>query len=537
MRLPKMFCALLAVVCFAPVPLLHAQSDKPADDSAQSKPATKAASEDEVQQLRREVAALRAQIQKLVEAKGQPEAGAHLVQATAVLATNSQPASNASQPEVTVESSEEAAEPPAEPYVIQAPKKDSTAPVTAGWNGEHFFIKSADGQFQIQPYGYVQTDYRSYWGDGSPANTFSVRRGRFGFQGNYGSHYQFGILVDAASTTGSTIRDVYLNAKFNNAFQIQGGQFKEPFAQELNAGITNIDFMDRGLQSALYPSAASAFRSPGITIHGDIKGGEIQYWAGAFNGKGFSINNTTSVPETVGRLRFYPWRSKPDSALHGLAFGGSVAYSMSRGLSNEQSPPMQIPDGAYNWFPQFPVNGNVWRYEGEFTYLKGPWALRDEYVAAQWNRTGVGTLELGGLGFSSLPNIRFQAWNSAITYLLTGENRPENGTPRVKHPVFGPSTEAGGAGARGLGAWELGFRYSGIQGNEPGVFINNIFTPQLVPTFNQHTDQFTFGVNWYLNYWVRFQADVDIDRLKEPSTIGAVPQNYVVVEERLQYRF
>jgi phosphate-selective porin len=234
-------------------------------------------------------------------------------------------------------------------------------------------------------------------------------------------------------------------------------------------------------------------------------------------------------------VRFYPWRNKKDFWLHEFAFGGSIAYSMNRGLSHEISPSGNINDGAYIWFPQFPVNGNVWRYEGEFTFIHGPLALRDEYVLASFNRTGVGTLQLGGLGFANLPNIRYQGWSSAITYLLTKERRPENGTPRVKHPVFGPLTE--GSSERGWGAWELAFRYSGIQGNEPGIFFNNVFTPQLVPTFNQHTDQFTFGVNWYLNYWVKFQSNIDIDQLKQPSTIGAVPQTYLTFQQRLQFRF
>jgi phosphate-selective porin len=101
--------------------------------------------------------------------------------------------------------------------------------------------------------------------------------------------------------------------------------------------------------------------------------------------------------------------------------------------------------------------------------------------------------------------------------------------------VFGPETPGGGG--RGLGAWEVAFRYSGIQGNEPGIFFNNLQTPQNLPTFNRHTDEFSFGVNWYLNYWVRFQSNFNIDRLKQPSTIGATPQNYYVFEQRLQYRF
>jgi hypothetical protein len=34
------------------------------------------------------------------------------------------------------------------------------------------FIKSTDGKFQMQPYGYFQSDYRAYKGDGAPSNTF-----------------------------------------------------------------------------------------------------------------------------------------------------------------------------------------------------------------------------------------------------------------------------------------------------------------------------------------------------------------------------
>src|SRR6202011_4805803 len=85
-----------------------------------------------------------------------------------------------------------------------AEKKD--APLAAGWSGEHFFIKSADGQFSISPYGYLDTDYRAYKGDGAPANTFVIRRARFGFQGNYGSHFDFALLTDANATTGATVR-------------------------------------------------------------------------------------------------------------------------------------------------------------------------------------------------------------------------------------------------------------------------------------------------------------------------------------------
>jgi phosphate-selective porin OprO and OprP len=544
-------CVLLAVLALGlagALPPAHAQSDKSAGDGAKAAPAT--ASKAEVDELRKELASqrraieqLQAMIERLINtsapANTLPTDGARLVNTT--LTSPIAEAAPAAAPTAAAAVSSEVAEAamPAEPLETQA-KSSSNPPVTSGFNGEHFFIRSANGQFELQPYGYVQTNYSAYNGDGAPPDSFSVRRARFGFQGNYGDHYQFALLIDAAPATvagvqQAVLRDLYLNWKFTNKFQIQVGQFKEPFSQEELTGVTNLDFAERGIETRLYPSAVSAFRSPGITIHGDLNHGVVQYWVGAFNGKGYALNNTTSVPETMGRIRFYPWRNHKDSALNKFAFGGSIAYSTTRGLSGEQTPTMVVNDGAYTWFPAFPVNGNVWRYLGEFTYIKGPLAFRDEYVAASFNRTGVGTEELGGLGFANLPNIRYQGWDSAVTYIITKEMRPENGTPRVTHPVFGPSSDGGNG--RGWGAWEVAARYSGIQGNEPGVFFDNPFTPQLVPTYNYHTDQFTVGVNWYLNYWVKFQTNLDIDRLKDVSTIGVVPQNYYVFIQRLQFRF
>jgi phosphate-selective porin len=151
------------------------------------------------------------------------------------------------------------------------------------------------------------------------------------------------------------------------------------------------------------------------------------------------------------------------------------------------------------------------------------------------SRNNVGSEQAGGLGFISLPSIVAKAWDVSATYLLTGEKRPENGTPRVRRPLFGPDTP-GGQG-RGLGAWELAFRFTGIQAKEPGANLLDYYTPGFVPTFDYHTIEYTAGVNWYPNYWVKYVLNVGIDQLKDPSTIGAVPQNYFVVTQRLQFRF
>jgi len=526
-----------------------AQTQEPADKSGT--PASASASKEEVNELRSEVAAqrktieeLKAMVQQLVAGKTAPAADGTSAQVKP--AAESAPATASVQP-VNGTATDNAhlmntilvqPGPESEAGIIDqgqpaAPKKD--APLTAGWNGEHFFIKSPDGQFSISPYGYVDTDYRAYKGDGAPSDTFLVRRARFGFQGNYGSHFDFALLTDANSTTGAIVRDVYLNVRIRPEFQFQAGQFKEPFAQETGIGATNLDFVERGLQALLYPSAVTAFRSPGITIHGDIDGGVMQYWVGAFNGRGGVAANVTNEPEFVGRLRFYPWRKTKNEWLKQFALGGSISHARSRGLSNDVSFSGTLPDATYSFFPQLRINGPIERYEGEFTYLKGPFALRGEYVQEQEQRDSVGSEQVGGLGFFTLPGIGAKAWNIGTTYLLTGEKRPENGTPRVRHPLFGPDTP-GGTG-RGWGAWELGVRYSGIQANAPSANFYNYFTPGFVPQYDYHTDEITFGINWYMNYWVKYQFNVNIDQLHQPSITGQEPQNFFALTQELQFRF
>jgi phosphate-selective porin OprO and OprP len=529
----------------APVSLVHAQGT---ESASQAKGSTSAgATEEEVNQLRSELAAQRATIEELKAlVEKLAESKTHAVDGTAQIrpASDSPSTEATAQPVALPEKSGvhlmnavlvqpvPAPAPVVDQAPAMAPKKDT--PLTAGWSGEHFFIKSPDGQFSINPYGYVNTDYRAYKGDGAPSDTFMLRQARFGFQGSYGSHFDFALLSDAAATSGSVVRDVYLNIRWKPELQFQAGQFKAPFAQETGIGDTSLDFVERGFQSMLYPSAASAYRSPGVALHGDISGGVVQYWVGAFNGKGYALANTTNEPEIIGRLRFYPWRKSKSEWFKQLAFGGSIDHARARGLSGDQSFSGTLPDGAYNFFPQFAINGPIERYNGEFTYLKSRFSLRGEYDQLNQFRQNVGSEQAGGLGFLSLPGITAKAWDLSTTYLLTGEKRPENGTPRVNRPMFGPDTP-GGKG-RGLGAWELAFRFTGIQAKEPGEGFD-YYTLGYVPTFDEHTFEYTAGLNWYPNYWVKYVLNVGIDQLKQPSVIGAEPQNYFVVLQRLQFRF
>ncbi len=547
MRSLKWSFVLVTLFFVACGPLAFAQSAKPSDDSTQSNPTAKAASEEEVQQLRREVAELKAQIQRLVTASAPAQGGAaHLVQATAVAGSDVSASSAAPSAASSDSSSSTPAATSADIDALQKEidilqKKASDAPgPTAGFNGEHFFLKSPDGQFTLMPVGYLNAQYSFYNGDGAPADTFAIRRARFGVQGSYGSQLDYAFLFETASSL--TIRDAYVDFKPWSWLKIMGGQYKLPFSMEVGTADTNVQFADRSINSVLYPDAGGAFRAPGVDIHGDLAGGRAQYWVGVFNGQGLLAASTTNEVEVSGKVRFSPWRNSSNSFLKGFSFGGAAEHSRSKGLANELSFSGLLTDGTYTFFPQYRINGAVERYNAQFSWLMGSLGVRGEYTQLLEKRSNIGSFQLGGAGYNTLPGIVGKGTYLAANYLLTGEKEPENAIPRVKHPVIGPNSP-GESGGPGWGAWELKARYSWLQGRAAGSTCDATtipacpITPVIFPLQSDHTEQWTFGVNWYLNYWVLVKSDVNINQLKDPSVQGILPRNYFVVIEGIQFRF
>jgi len=346
-------------------------------------------------------------------------------------------------------------------------------------------------------------------------------------------------LFDSAATNGISIRDAFIDFKPWSFFKIEGGQFKVPFSQEVSTGDTNVEFIERSITSVLYPDASGTFRAPGIMAHGDFAGGALQYWVAMVNGQGLLTSSTTNEPEVTGRVRVYPFKNSSNAFLKGFAFGGSAEHSRSRGLSNEVSFNGALNDAAYTFFPQFRINGGIERYNGHFQWLDGPWGIRGEYTQILEKRVGVGSEQVGGIGFLSLPGVVGRGAYGQISYMLTGEREQENAIPRVKHPVIGPASP-GESGGPGFGAWQLKFRYSWIEGKAPGFACGPPecpITPVIFPAYGEHTSQITGGFNWYLNYWVLLKFDVNVDRLVNPSVQGISSGNYYVILQGVQFRF
>jgi phosphate-selective porin OprO/OprP len=404
-------------------------------------------------------------------------------------------------------------EPPAFP---PPPPPEKGEPI-AGWNGEHFFLQTPDSNFNLQPYGYVQFDYRAYWGNGAPPNTFLIRRARFGFQGRYDRYYEFRMLADFADTNSTLVRDFVLNVNYFAELQLTAGQFVEPFGQEVaSTSVQFIDFVERGLTSLLYPSTPN-FRSPGVMLHGDLAKGVFSYWAGVFNGKGNLAFNTTNEPEVLARIRIYPFKGG-SRWLKGFAFGGAIGHQRNRGLSNELSFNALVGDRSFTLIPQIPVNGPAERWNGELTWIVGPGALRAEYDELRQLRRSL------DVGFADLPQLRARAVNVDLTFLITGEPRPENGQPKPFSPFLTPQHEAG------TGAIEVKARYSYLWARALGDPINGF------PDIRNSVHEISFGINWYPSFLVRYMIDFNIYKINEVTAGGALPQWLPVLLQRIQFR-
>jgi phosphate-selective porin OprO/OprP len=390
-------------------------------------------------------------------------------------------------------------------------KEQKPPALLAGWDNNHAFLRSADGNFVTNLTGYAQLDFRGYQSGNQsalhPASTFLVRRARIALEGKVAQYYDFKVEGDFADTTSTLLRDAYVRVHRKDQFQVTAGQFKEPFGQEELRSDAFTDFVERSLPDLLAPS-----RSPGVMVSGLLHKGTIEYYLGAFNGKGLLANNTVGRPEAVVRLRYSPWKNTKDFWLNGLSFGG--AYAQGRNALGALSIRGQTESRSFTFFAPDTVNGSTIRANGELTWLLGPASFRAEYDQVNQARTALGAKGV------NLPGVVSKGYMAQFTYLLTGEKKPDSGAVAPKNNLFGDSQNP-----TGFGAWEIKVRYSNLQMLDGTVKSN-------------HAGTFFFGPNWYLNRFVRYVLDLGVERFGDPArTPRPGDRHYFVVLSRVQLAF
>lgn len=353
-----------------------------------------------------------------------------------------------------------------------AEKEGASASLLAGWTGSHPYIRSKDGNLEVEFGGHLQLDWRSYTGIATPPSSFFIRRARLEAGGQLFKNYEYKVQADFADTGSTLLRDGFININYAKEAQFQFGQFKAPFSQEELQSSKYIDFVERSSVNNLAPG-----RTPGLMLHGQVLNGVLEYSAGAFNGRRELAANNSSTPEGYLRLRLTP--------IKGLSFGG--VFSDGR-HNNDNSFRGRTASQSVVFFRPVPVNGEIVRANGEFWWRYKGFSLRGEYDQTHQARQGLGP------GGGNLPGVIGKGYVLQTTYLLTGESKGEGGvTPKT---TFLESPH-------GRGAWELAFRYENLQ-------MHDSENPN-------RAEAFTLGVNWWLSRFVRYQSNFVLERFKDPQ--------------------
>jgi hypothetical protein len=168
---------------------------------------------------------------------------------------------------------------------------------------------------------------------GKITNTFMLKRVRFVVKGTVNDHFSANLLVNFAEFSSDPANKVLENAfvkyTLNKHFNVQAGQFRPFFGIEdvvQNDIIRTLDYSNQ-----YYAFGASGWQSfqTGVAVFGNInKGGQLRYYAGAYNG-----NNRNQATDNDNSKNVYG-RLEADVTKH-LSLGINAAQgSLGAGTGN-----------------------------------------------------------------------------------------------------------------------------------------------------------------------------------------------------------
>ncbi len=404
-----------------------------------------------------------------------------------------------------------------------------------------FGIKSADGAFQLNFHGQIQTDGRDYInnsgsssGNSNATNikttdTFLLKQFRPIIQGVIYDKYDF-LFVPDFGNGKIIVLDAFVNAKFAPSFQVEIGKQKTPFGLERLQADVDSKFITPGLTNNLVPN-----RDIGLQLHGLVANNTTDYALGVFdgvidgNGTDYYTNSDTdnnSAKEFVARVFTKPFKNTP-GLLQGLGFGLATTYTNFTGsglgvnAATAQSPSQSnLPSfrsslGQLTFFNYRTAaagsnatggtfaDGKQLRISPQLYYYAGPFGLFGEYV--QENQS-VSKINAGTKRSSTLSN---NAWQIVASWMLTGEDASfNNPTPKQSFDL---------TNGTGLGAWELVARFAELNVD------NQAFSPfgtgtAVVQQANSYADPrasvrqasaWAAGINWYLNKNLKVALDYE----------------------------
>jgi phosphate-selective porin OprO/OprP len=356
-----------------------------------------------------------------------------------------------------------------------------------------------------------QGDFRSFSPElDTDEGVFDLRRTRVGIEGTFLKNIEFEVEyelrdvlrpIENGDETASSaqLRDAYVNLTYFEDFQIKAGKFKIPFGLDQLTGPTRLDFINR---SRIGDTLAPA-RDVGIVVHGRVFKRGLSYEAGLFERDGENArpgDNPGAERTFAGRLTGTPLRllALPGvfkTAELGVAFTSSTVPEGAKGIrARTVARKIFFPLSGDRMF----VHGQRLRVGTELNWMPGPFSVKGEFIHMRDERLAQ------SLRGTDLPDLISRGWYLSGSWAVTGEKKASGIEPRRELlPKMG------------MGAVELAIRYEQIRfgsSEHPGAPLRHTRAANLVPASDR---VWTFGVNWYLNRWIKVQFNGIRERIED----------------------
>lgn len=392
----------------------------------------------------------------------------------------------------------QAEERPAPVTVPPAEEEKKPEPLVGYKDG--FFVKSEDGNFEAKLTQWFRAQYRSWSiGETRRDDTFSIPGARTRLDTNFLKKYRVYVDYDLAT---NRLFDGFVNVAFSPAFQLQMGQYKEPFGLEEAISCPTLECLYKSLLGNLVPG-----RDMGLMLHGKFFEGDIlRYQVGIFNGVPFRREaDSNRDKDFAGRLILRPFGASANETVKDLQF----AASLTAGNQDLSIAGAGFSDEAGSRFFQYATGVRAYddraRWGVGVAWPIGPCMLRSEYVTTDMGlRRSTGTMWLD-------EEVEMDAWYLQASWIVTGETKKIGKLLEPERP-FDPSEGH-------WGCLELVARYSELNLDDD-IFDGGYAAAGLWPG---DTTGVTFGLNWGIMKQLRLSLNYVHTRYEEDIIIEGEP--------------
>ncbi|MEW6441967.1 MAG: porin [bacterium] len=371
-----------------------------------------------------------------------------------------------------------------------------------------FVISTADEEFVLKIKGNTHLDSRFYGSNSKSPSTFDIRQARLDLQGDLFGFISFRLQPELADNP--YIRNAYVEMNFREWLQLRAGQVKPPFSTDWWTQDNNVNFMERGAGTPVYP-----FLDRGFWLLGSFFGRSVTYNLSVWTGAGIELDSPRGDiddhKDFIGKLFVSPFITAKDVPfvrnLHLCIEGTYGRETVATTRFETSAYRAAIYDDRYwTWDTNNPGYGQIQarhRWGAELHYIWGPFSASTEYLVTEYPDIEVFDQRDGTLIIDDYGKIR--SWTAWVGFFLTGESKQvSNDGWRQPNPKnnFDPIH------LKGLGAWEVLARYTHTK-TDDDLFRTADFEGRTYRILNGADDvyEYTFAVNWTWNSVLRWQIN------------------------------